>query len=495
MSQRRKNVLILMSDEQRVDTIGAYGNRVARTPHLDRLASEAARFNACYTPYSLCCPARASLWTGMMPHNHHVLANWLQVRPDLKDGGMVQAFADAGYHTAYTGKWHVPGTSPGRLGFAASVAIPDVIDGRDRGRHISEYRAYATGLGYQLDPADLENLTFAEQQMTLPNSDVLCGSSEIPVEHHLETWQTTQFLRQLADRPQDKPFFAVCSHNAPHFPMIVPEPYASLIHPDHVVLPPNFGAGLEGKPAEVRSSKHYQQTQGLDERAWRSLIAHYWGFCSLIDAQVGRVVDWLQENGLYQDTIIVYLSDHGDMIGSHGLNLKGFEVQYEEANRVPLLISHPNFRHESQRNMFVSLVDLLPTLAEFCGVDIGMATDGVSFASAMTEAKTDHHRDYVITEAFHAATKARGEYEDPGEYTADTWRPMNICIRTALDKYVFHGKDTDEYYDLMADPHETMNRYPSQVSQERIGELRRLILGELSGSAPNLAGIVARKMG
>ncbi len=494
MKQRQPNVLILMSDEQRVDTLGAYGNPVARTPHIDALAANGTRFNHCYTPYSLCCPARASLWTGMMPHNHHVLANWLHIRPELRDGGMVAAFARSGYYTAYTGKWHVPGTTPSRMGFASSLAIPDVIDGRDRGRHISEYRAYATGLGYEIDPNDIENLTFAEQQMTLPRSKVICGTSEIHLDHHLETWQTERFLEQLTQRPAGAPFFAVCSYNAPHFPMIVPEPFASLINPNEVELPPNFSSGLDGKPDEIIGSKHYQQTRDLDEPSWRKLISHYWGFCSLIDAQVGRIVAWLQAEGLYDDTIIVYLSDHGDMMGSHRLNLKGFEVQYEEVNRVPLIVSHPESRRGSTRDMFVSLLDVIPTLAESCGVDIGSATDGVSFAGALSGSEPDRHRDYVISEAFHAASKARGEYENPNDYTPETWRPMNVCIRTPEDKYVFHGKDIDEYYDLVADPLETQNLYPDHAPAERISELRAAILDELQSSVPRLAEIVAGKM-
>lgn len=492
--KRQYNVVVVMSDEQRVDTLGCYGNEIARTPHIDALAADGVRFDSCYTPYPLCCPSRASLWTGMMPHNHHVLANWFHIRPDLREGGFVQSFADHGYHTAYTGKWHVPGTTPERLGYRATAAIPDVLEGRDRGRYISEYRAYLESLGYPLVAANIENLTPRDLEKTTSNGRVLCGTSEVRLEHYIETWQTDRFLEQLEECPDDKPFFAVCSFNAPHFPMIVPEPYDRLIDPADVVLPPNFGTGLEGKPAELVSSKYYQHSKDLGESEWRSLIAHYWGFCSLVDEQVGKIVAWLKGNGKYDDTIIVYLSDHGDMIGSHGLNLKGHEMHYEETNRVPLVLVHPDLKGDQHKAMFISLHDLMPTLADLCGVKADRHVDGDSFAQSLLSAGDDHFREYVIAESFRKERDGSKPYENPEEYTPEAWRPMNISIRTDRDKYVFHGEDSDEYYDLRTDPYENRNLLYSDAPDERLELLRRTILKELETSGTNLTEIVGARM-
>src|SRR4051794_7379265 len=106
---KRKNVVIIMSDEQNWDTLGCRANPISLTPHLDKLAAEGISMDKCYTAYPLCCPARASLWSGLMPHEHQVTGNWRSIREDLKDAGLVSNFKSAGYHTIYTGKWHVPG--------------------------------------------------------------------------------------------------------------------------------------------------------------------------------------------------------------------------------------------------------------------------------------------------------------------------------------------------------------------------------------------------
>lgn len=161
-STDRPNVLVIMSDEQSYDTMGCTGNVAARTPHLDTLAERGRIFDRMYTPFPLCCPSRTSLMTGLMPRHHHVLGNWRGLRPDLADQGLGRWFADAGYHTFYVGKWHVPGSAPARMGFADQAAIPAVLDGKDRGRYISEYRDYATAQGYDLLPDNIENLTAAD---------------------------------------------------------------------------------------------------------------------------------------------------------------------------------------------------------------------------------------------------------------------------------------------------------------------------------------------
>ncbi|TDD23124.1 hypothetical protein E1294_09830 [Nonomuraea diastatica] len=177
------NVLILMSDEQSWSTLGCNGNPAARTPHLDRLAGDSTALDACYTPFPLCCPSRASLWTGLMPRHHHVLGNWRAIDPALRDSSVASAFADAGYHTMYTGKWHVPGTTPERMGFADTSAIPSTIKGRQRGRHIPEYCDYLEGHGYHLYPGDVQNLTAADREALRDPAAPLRATSQSPLEH------------------------------------------------------------------------------------------------------------------------------------------------------------------------------------------------------------------------------------------------------------------------------------------------------------------------
>jgi arylsulfatase A-like enzyme len=477
-----KNIVILMSDEQRWDSLGCNGSTAGVTPNIDALAARGASLNG-YTPYPLCCPSRTSLWTGLLPHRHEVHGNWRTIKPALREQGLFGAFAKAGYHTIYSGKWHVPGTTPDKFHIADASAIPAVIDGKDRGQYIEEYREYAKALGYPLLPGNISNLTAQDVAHLRQPGKAPCGRAEIAEEHFLETWQTSQFLDALDRRPKNKPFFSVCCYSAPHFPMIVPAPYDTKVSPETVDLPANFLAGVSGKPAEVTRSHYYTDLQNLDEAEWRKLYAHYLGLCALIDTQVGRVNDYLAQTGLLQDTIIVFVSDHGDMIGSHGLNQKGFVLHYEEALKVPLVIVVPGSEPQPASDRLVSLMDLVPTLAELAGVQPDEAYEGIdgrSFAGMFDSRIASDRREYVVAETFLFGRKEGGS----GEHTAiDRFQPdrdsMNMSIRTTRYRYIFRWNDMDELYDLQADPFENDNIRGEPDSQPVIRELREKLLAEL----------------
>jgi arylsulfatase A-like enzyme len=491
MSQpaRPPNVIVMMSDEQRWDSLGCNGNGAASTPNLDALAARGASLDHCYAAYPLCCPSRMSLWTGLMPHDHRGWGNWRWLREDLRDRGLVQPFAHAGYHTIYNGKWHVPGTTPARMGFADVEAVPAVLDGHDRGRYIEDYRAYATELGYELAPGHIENLTPRDvAQLDRPGAAPY-GTAEIPAEHFLETWQTTRFLEQLDRRPADQPFFAVCSWNAPHFPMIVPAPYDRLIDPDAIELPPNFRAGLDGKPPEVTGSAYREPD--WPEAEWRRLIAHYLGFCALVDAQVGRVLEALDAGGLRDDTIVVFTADHGDMLGAHGLNKKGYPLHYEEALRVPMVIAGPGVEPGRRVDGLVSLMDLVPTIAALCGVDPGGDHDGVPFAAALAGTDSAGGRDHVISESFQIGGKegGHGDAVDPAAFDLDR-DGINVSIRTGQYRYIWRLHDHDELYDLDADPWELDNIAARATCAGTMHEFREVIAASLEDALPQVATVI-----
>ncbi|MGG1515386.1 sulfatase-like hydrolase/transferase [Paenibacillus oryzisoli] len=496
-SSSKPNIVIIMSDEQSWDTLRFHGNPAAVTPNLDALAAAGMSLDRCYTPYPLCCPARASLWSGRMPHDHHVMGNWRHIRADIADDGLVNRFRDAGYHTIYTGKWHVPGTSPDRYGFTDLSAIPASPGGIDRGRYILPYREYAEANGYTLLPNNIENLTAADAELLKQPGKAPCGRAEVALEHYLEVWQTQQFLAALDRRPEDQPFFAVCSFNAPHFPMVVPAPYDTLIAPEDVVLPPNFRAGLEGKPAEVLESRYYKHLAHCDEGEWRRFIAHYLGFCTLIDNQVGDIVSDLQAKGLYDNTIIVFVSDHGDMMGAHGLVEKGFYLHYEEALRVPLIIAGAGCAAAgSQSNALVQLHDLVPTLAELAGVPLAAEADidGRSFAGVVA-GRTEQHRDCVLAETF----KWNGEESGKGVYTPLTgFDPqtdsVNLSIRTAAWTYIFRYRDIEELYEVTTDPYENMNAAGNPAYVEPLQAMRGMLYQKLSAESPFLANLLRDRL-
>lgn len=489
----KPNILIIMSDEQRTDTLGCYGNNVISTPNVDALAKSGTKFTNCFTPYPLCCPARTSLWTSVYPHRNHVIGNWLAINPELSDGGFVQHFREAGYDTMYTGKWHVPGTTPERLGFMRWSSIPVVLKGCDRGRYIEEYREYVRELGYEIKEGHIENLTENDLTKWIKNPKIHCGTADIKIEHYLETWQTEKLLDQMNECSDYKPFFAVCSYNSPHFPMIVPEPYDKKVAPDQVELSPNFCIGIDGKPQEVLNSKYYQDTKDLNESEWRKLIAHYWGFCSLVDDQVGKIIDWLKQNNKFDNTIIIYTSDHGDMIGSHGLNQKSWQMHYDETIRVPFIISGLGIHQGEIVEDFISLMDILPTLSEMCGVEGCTGIDGISFADIFNTGSNFSKRQYVLTETFQNCHSGNGQHTDPESIMATEFRGMNLSIRTAKEKYIFHWDDIDEYYDLVSDPYENVNIANNPELSDKINLLRRIMATEIEKNSPRLMEMLLKK--
>ncbi|CAG7614571.1 sulfatase-like hydrolase/transferase [Paenibacillus allorhizosphaerae] len=493
---KRKNVVIIMSDEQSWDTLGCHANPASVTPNIDALAGEGISMDRCYTAYPLCCPARASLWSGLMPHAHHVTGNWRSIREDLRDEGLVKNFKHAGYHLIYTGKWHVPGTTPARQHYDDISAIPAVIDGRDRGRFIEEYREYAAAQGYDLHPTHIENLTHEDIRKLREKDKAPCGTSEVRLEHFLETWQTGKFLEALDRRPEHTPFFAVCSYNAPHFPLIVPAPYDRLIKPEDIQLPENFLAGLVHKPQEVLQSKFYKEMKGLDEKEWRRFIAHYLGLVALIDHQVGEIVRYLKQNGLYEDTVIVFLSDHGDMMGAHGLVKKGFPLHYEEALRVPLIIANAGESAQRTSNALVSLIDVVPTLAELNGVPIKQPIDGRSFADVL-QGTSSEHREFILAETFKLggdeSAGVGGETMTPDQLNPET-DSFNISVRNHRHKYVFRYKDIEELYDLDTDPFENVNIAFDPTRAAELQQMRETLLNELRASSPFLGRLVEHKL-
>lgn len=498
----KKNILIILSDQQRYDTLGCNGNATVMTPNIDALASQSVVFDNCNTPYPLCCPARSSLWTGLLPHRHHVVENWRLIKPELRDRSLIDSFQKAGYHTFYTGKWHVPGTNPARWGFNDYSAIPAVLKGRDRGRYILEYREFVKSLGYNLVPDHIENLTHGDVENLNRPGKAPCASAEIKREHYLETWQTGQLLKALDLCPEDRPFLGICSYSAPHFPMVVPAPYDRLISPDSVGLSPNFCTGETNKPEEAINSKYHWGTKYFDEYEWRRLIAHYWGFCSLLDEQVGKIVEYLKSNSRFDDTIIVYTSDHGDMLGSHGLNQKNYTMHYEEVLRVPLIISDPDHRSSRRVNGLVSLMDVMPTLGELVGLEVGDdSIDGTSVASLMTHPDHKGIHDYLVAESFRFVERVmgggeeggNGDYIDPEGFDPEK-NSINLSVKTETEKYIFHYRDQDELYDLCADPYENINRMATERTKPDIRGYQNLIIDSLRSTSPALSDIVNKKI-
>ncbi len=453
-SSRPPNVLLFITDQQRWDTLGFTGRTPCRTPNLDRLARDGVAFDRCLTPDPICCPARSALFTGRYPHatgvgNNHELP--------LERPALPEVFRDAGYHVAYAGKWH--------LGRGRAFAGLERFAG-ERGR---EYRTWLAAHGYEdTYPYGTPDFSYAygepdargeRSHISSPHTAPQAGPSEAT----FDSWVAARALEQLESRPGDRPFFHVCSFHGPHPIFVIPEPYYSLYDPALAPEPPEFadaGAARVDKPAfQERSIWHgAAREHGTDWAAWRRSQSVYWGYVTLLDELIGRVLGRLESLGLAGDTVVAMTSDHGEKMGGHGLVQKS--SMYEGALRVPLLVRAPGRVPGGRRiGAPVSLADLAPTL-------LGLTGDGAT-AAAGAALLEPQGRDLSpwLTGAAPVPPDALGAGDDPAagavfcEYKPYEGEGMTDirCVAGPRYKYAWNRDDRDELYDTWADPAELRN--------------------------------------
>jgi arylsulfatase A-like enzyme len=438
------NILVLMTDQHRLDTLGCYGNQVCETPALDGLAASGTRFEHCYTPTAICTPSRATLLTGVLPFRHALLANYernvgYREELDSRHAPFSQPLAQAGYRLGHIGKWHVGKVKgPAEFGFEGEhypgwgnpVRHPDYL------RYLAE-----RGLPeYHLR---------TEVRGTFPNGEpgnLLGGVLDQPVEATFEYYlaeRTIERLRTLAEQGEadNRPFYLACNWFGPHLPYCLPEDYYHRYDPALASLPESVAETFDGKPRVQRHYSEHWTFDSLSAHQWRELIAAYWGYVTLIDEQVGRVLRTLDELGLTDDTAVLFTADHGEFTGSHRLHDKG-PAMYDDIYRIPLLVRVPGLPAGRVDDSFVTLTDLTPTYHELAGLAVPDHYAGRSLLPLVRDERPADWPDHVTAE-FH------------GHHFPYPQR----MIRTREHKLVVNPADENELYDLRADPHELQNLY------------------------------------
>jgi len=455
----RPNIVLIVPDQFRADALSCAGSTYCRTPNLDRLAETGVRFDRAYTVTALCTPTRSALLSGRYPHNGGLMNNTHE-RDRLHDemrqteGTYPQLLRAAGYRQVYVGKWHI---------------------GRIRGPVEWGYDRYITPAGaaeYRRknslpDPA--EHIDKAGPLMPPSWRQPFYGRCNVPIESttiHYLTDQAIEALRELvaAQRDDGRPFHLRLDFPDPHFPHILPEPFASMYDPRKIEPWPNFDDTLENKPQGALALRKQWCTEDLTwEEFWAHLVAHYAGHCSLVDYQVGRVLKTLEELGVAEETVVIFTTDHGDLTGAHRLFNKG-PVPYEETYRIPLIIHWPG-RHEPGRVVreFVQIHDLMPTMLEAADLYPTHPVDGRSLLPLLTGRAPDDWRDCVFC-CYYG--------NEIGLYT------QRILI-TERYKFVWNGHAVNELYDLQEDPHELRNLVPDPRYQQVAKDLAKRLLEQM----------------
>ena len=451
----RPNIVWFCTDQQRYDTITAFGNNRIRTPHIDQFITEGVSFSRAYSQSPVCTPSRAAFLTGRYPKSTRSSINGND--NFSRDETLVtKMLADAGYTCGLVGKLHLT-ASAGRMetrtddGYSYMEWSHQPCPSKpDWPAGVNRYQDWLVekGVSWKDDyHAAFETWPPADGY-ALPEN--ITGMTDA---YHQTTWCVEKAIEFIdRSRQNDAPWCISINPYAPHPPFDPPQEFKDRINIDDMELPLWEEGELDNKPAYQKDSyllgsqnRMTQPTLRMTDREKKEVIRDYYASVEHIDHQFGRLMHYLDETGLRENTIVIFMSDHGEMLGDHGVYWKG-GFFYEGVIKVPLIMSWPGkIKTGLQSNALVELVDLTPTLLELSGLPIPGYIQGKSFAGILTgEKNPDHHKDLVYAEYYHSAGRMNKVY-------------ATMCFDGKYKVIVHHIDDTGEIYDLENDPHEFHN--------------------------------------
>ncbi|WP_419999552.1 sulfatase-like hydrolase/transferase [Streptomyces boninensis] len=438
------NIVLVMTDQHRAGLTAGEGFGLDTMPFLDALAADGMRLRRAYTTAPACVPARTSLLTGRWPSAHRVRQNSTP-KAAVRGDDLLDVLGAAGYQTFFAGKPHMY-------------------------RGTADFDAFAGPYGHESGPdGTAEERAFSEWLKSIdhgPTDEATPFPAELQFAHRI----VSDAIGQIDARDTAKPFFSWVSMPEPHNPYQAPEPYFSLFGEDEV---PERACGPEAAEAKGGAYKWLrdlveEKRPGYDE-GWRHYRATYCGMLRLIDDQLRRLVEHLKEQDLWQNTVLVFLADHGDYVGDYGLQRKGAGMP-EALARIPMVVTGPGIPARDNTRDFVSIADLLPTVCEAVGRSIPLGVQGRSLWPMLTG------RDYPAAEFADVVAErgygglpypedARPELHFP--YEGTTYDALNTVTQSGSSRMLRHDRyklyshvdGTGELYDLDADPMELDNRW------------------------------------
>lgn len=414
----KPNIIFLIQDQMQYGVLREESGCIL--PNMRELMRGGVEFTRAYTCNAICSPARASLMTGTLPHTHGMVDCTHTVpayRADYDESldTLTRALHDEGYGISYYGKWHIERTHDlGRFG----------IDIYETERHMPRHPATMT------DRLMLKTPGYQDK--------TVCGvfsEGEKQTDEHYIYDRSMEFIGKCSG--EGKPFCAFLSTNAPHDPYCVPQEIYDLYENVPLSLPVNHYDSMADKPAIYRRMR--EALGGLTRADYEKAMRCYYAYCTLVDIQIGRLTAFLKERGLYDDTLIVLMSDHGDMMGAHGLMMKSVPC-FEEIYHIPLVMKLPQGCLAGTKAEFhIGTTEIAPTVLELAGCRaLGGEHIGKSAAPWLLGQRSDARQAFA-------------------EFFGQRYFYTQRIIWRGNMKYVFNAFDHDELYDLENDPHELMN--------------------------------------
>ena len=424
--RRQPNILVLMTDHGKTDVLKQTSQ--CRTPNLDKLASDGVHFTRCYTPTGMCSPARASLMTGTYASTHGLWdcthtqrKEWVDVSPQLTQ--WAQLLSGAGYQTGYFGKWHASqNKNIDQYGWQEyEIKNSPIMKGEyiEGSKILSQKRGYNDYLLAAVRQDDKEN------------------------PHHPAYNLGINFIKRHA--ADDRPFCCFVSTREPGENMPLKKFY-DMYDADNIKTHPTLKSDLKGKNEILRRMRSIWQDLSDDD--WKKITACNYAEMTFIDSEIGRILQTLHETGTYENTIILYLADHGQMLGAHGLMGVGYGLAYEDVYNVPLIIRLPQWMRDRAGKQkgrtidkaLVSLVDICPTLLELCGLDTPQQVQGRSLVPLL-----ENRADPADWQTAY------------GEFYGQRFMYSQRIVWNGDWKYIFSPAGVDELYHLKDDPFEENN--------------------------------------
>lgn len=473
---KKPNLIFIFSDQQRQDTMACYGNDWIQTPNLNDLANRSFIFKNAYVTQPVCTPSRASIITGLYPHAAGPVLNGIELSTEVNS---IAEMVSNEYTCGYFGKWHLGHGDTAQHGFDTWISTEDGYEGKFvRGGPISsrsDYHQHLVDNGFVPDKTDGKVDTFSHNYVV-----------SFPEEYQMAPYLGDR-AAEFIDTHKEDPFIMYVSCIEPHSPYIGPmqdtyDPEELPVGPTFLKKPENVSL-LNRLKAEYYlqyldhgdpSKDQYMSTWaavGEDvttEAGWRRLRAHYYGTVSLVDKMVGKITSALERADLTNDTIIVFTSDHGDLLGDHAmLEKRSF---YEESARVPLLISVPSLsKSPTEIDGSFSQIDLVPTILDLLNQDIPEYLHGESRLAVLCGTNSLDETDVVVE-----WNGIREGHFDRGQATPEIDRMNHSMWRSIIVnrwKLNLCSGDQNELFDLNTDPHEETNLFNDPKHLDRIRDM------------------------